>query len=428
MVFQQKLLFSTLSLIFTVFAVLLVKEAEAQFGTRFSLSIGEEYNDNIFFEKEKEHDFITSISPTLSLFYGPPGHPIPTFTANLTPVGEIFARHSENTNFGDNVRFDAGYTYYYSPRLTLHASDVLRRLGKTRTGGQAISPPSLPATALPPPGEPRPPPSSQKVADFVSRGEELTNNFSLQGAYRYDPNIDFLADYDLGYTSFIDRGGNEVSHSVGVRTVYKRGEEHNLNLGYRISIIKSRNGDHNIVHNVDVGDDYFSLLKIQLTPTLTVSARTGVALNTGDEGPSVANSTNVTLTKVWETASLDVGVNKGLTPSLGISGISDTTSFFTNFKVRLTEFLTGIARVEYSLFDTDDVNFNTFQASAELRYRITNWLSSNLRYAHGWRDAGAGADSTDLLTRSKINSNSVLLGFTTYFNIWPNFGLAPVRP
>jgi hypothetical protein len=33
---------------------------------------------------------------------------------------------------------------------------------------------------------------------------------------------------------------------------------------------------------------------------------------------------------VWETASLAAGVRKGLTPSFGVSGLSDTTFFFAS--------------------------------------------------------------------------------------------------
>ena len=45
----------------------------AAFASQFSLSVGEQYSDNIFFEKKKEHDFVTIITPTLTLFYAPAG-------------------------------------------------------------------------------------------------------------------------------------------------------------------------------------------------------------------------------------------------------------------------------------------------------------------------------------------------------------------
>ena len=399
-----------------VCSLLLQRDALAAVASQFSLSVGEEYNDNIFFTKDKEHDFITHIFPTFSLFYAPAGQTVPVFTADFTPIGQIFADHSEESNFGDNIRFRTSYIYRYSPRVTFHAADTLRRLGQTRTafGDEFLT--GSPGFNLSP--------QSQELDDFISRGDQLTNRFSLGARYEHTPNLSFTGDYDFGYTTFLDAGGRDLSHSVGARGFYRWREEHNLHAGYSISIIKSRNGDDNIVHNFDIGDDYFSSLKIDLSPTLTILTSAGVGLNSNSSGPGISGRVNVTAIKIWERATLRAGVRKGLTPSFGVGGISDTTSFFTAFNIRITEFLTGIAAVDYSLYDTDDVNFNTFQASTGLQYRFTSWLSSTLGYAHRRRDAGSGAASTDLLEQGTVNSNSVFLFFTSRFDVWPSIGLA----
>jgi hypothetical protein len=398
-------------------------EVGAGFASRFSLTLGEEYNDNIFFEEKKEHDFITWINPTLSLLYAPIGQTQPIFTADLTVAGQIFAQHSEESNFGDNIILNTGYTYFHSPRLTLYTTDSLRRRSATRSGEFGGSEPP-PPTSLPPPGSVGGLPASQRLGDFIGNGEELSNYFALRGAFTYNRNINFVGDYGFGYTAFVDRGGNEISHRAGVRGVYKWNVEHNLHLGYSVEVINSRDGDTSVIHNLDAGDDYFSAFRILLDPTLTLTASTGVAINVGGKGPKVVNRTNVALTKLWERASLSLGVYKGLTPSFGVSGVSDTTSFFTGLKVRLTERLTGFGKVEYSMYDTDDVNFNTFTASTGLSYGFTSWLSGNLKYTHRRRDAGAGAATTDLLTSSKINGSTVFLALIATFDIWPNLGFA----
>jgi hypothetical protein len=138
----------------------------------------------------------------------------------------------------------------------------------------------------------------------------------------------------------------------------------------------------------------------------------------------VANNSTVTITKLWETAQLNGGLRKGLTPSFGVSGISDTTSFFTNFNLRLSEKLSTNATADFSFFDTDDVNFKTFQAGVGMQYLFNSWLSADLRYFFNWRDSGAGANSTDLLEKGVVKSNNVLLFFTITFDVWPNVGLA----
>jgi hypothetical protein len=40
-----------------------------------------------------------------------------------------------------------------------------------------------------------------------------------------------------------------------------------------------------------LGDDFFSNYQIQLSPTLTLTASTGISLNAGNNGPPVANNT-----------------------------------------------------------------------------------------------------------------------------------------
>src|SRR6188474_1511822 len=72
----------------------------AAFASQFSLGVGEEYNDNIFFSKKKDHDFISTLSPTLSFFYAPAGQIEPTATLSIGSLGEFYARHSELNNFG----------------------------------------------------------------------------------------------------------------------------------------------------------------------------------------------------------------------------------------------------------------------------------------------------------------------------------------
>jgi hypothetical protein len=177
-----------------------------------------------------------------------------------------------------------------------------------------------------------------------------------------------------------------------------------------------------VIHNFDIGDDYFTGYSIQLTPTLSLAASSGVSLNTGNSGPRVANSTNITITKLWEKAQVNGGLRKGLTPSF-VSGISDTLDFFTNFNWRLTENISTSSSVNFSHFDTKDVNFKTFQASLSFQYLLASWLSSALSYNFSWIDSGPGANSTDLLQRGIVKSNSVFISATTRFDVWPNIGL-----
>ena len=413
----------SLAVFVLIFGIFSYRNAEAQFSSQFSLSVGEEYNDNIFFTKQRDHDFVTHITPSLTLLYHTGGETSPRLRLDISPTGQIYARHSELNNFGRNFNLGGGYSYYYSPRLTFQLTETLQLRGDTRTAGvgreqdirQISTPTQPPAQGLP---------ASQTLGDFVSNGDTLANRFAIYGRYLFAPDITISGEFNTGYTAFIDQGGNELSHAFALRGIYNWRQEHNLHAGYTLAIIKTRDGEDNVVHNFDFGDDYFSNTKFQLTPTLTLAFSSGISFNAGGDGPRVANNSSLNLTKVWETATFTLGGRKGLTSSYGISGISDTTTFFTTFNMRITERLSGNVGADYSLFDTDDVKFNTLQANAGLQYAITHWLCSSLSYSHRRRDSGAGSSNTDLLTRGNVYSNSVFVAISANFDVWPSMGIA----
>ena len=397
----------------------------AAVASQFSLLLGEQYSDNIFFSKEKEDDFVSIITPTLTLLYAPSGQIAPTLTLNISSSGEIYGRHSELNNFGDNINVNGGYTYQYSPRVNFHVSNRFRRQGATRlaeSGGSGEF--ETGQTSPPPVGGVSSPSPSDRLENFISRGNQLTNSFNLHGRYLYRPDLTITAGYTNRLAKFLDAGGTDVFHTIGTRAVYNWRRDHNLHAGYSISILDSRTTKSSVIHNLDFGDDYFTNYNLQLTPTLSLTTSTGLSLNLGSEGPRVANNTRITFTKLWETADWNVGVFKGLTPSFGVAGVSDTTSFFSNFNLRLTDRLSTQANANFSLFDTEDVNFKVLQAGAGAQYLLTSWLSSNLNYYFNWSDSGAGATGSDLLNPGSVRSNVVFLSVTLLFDLWPNIGLA----
>lgn len=419
------LAFRCLAAFVPIFSIFLCKNSAAQFASRFSLSIAEEYNDNIFFSKQREHDFITNITPTFTLLYQPPVASASPFTLNISPTGQIFALHPKQNNFGDGLNINGGYNYQYSPRLSFNVMEAFQTIGRTQTGpvgGSSFN--QLPLTPTAPAG-PGVPISSQNLASFIPNGRTLNNQLSLSGAYLFAPDITISGGYANSFINYLDQGGTDFGHSIGIRGSYRWRQEHNLHVGYTLSIFKSRNnGDDGVVHNINIGDDYFSSTQIQLTPTLTLGFSTGISLNTSGQGPRIANNTNVQLTKIWERASLTASVRKGLTSSQGVSGISDTIDFTTSFNILLTERLSGYAGADYSFFNTDDVNFKPFRAYGGLQYGITSWLCSGARYTHRRLFSGAGGQNTVLQTQGNVYGNSLFLFLTASFDVWPNFGLA----
>src|SRR5690242_1614432 len=393
----------------------------AAFASQFSFTTGEEYNDNIFFSKDKEHDFITFFTPTLTLLYAPEGQVIPALYAEISPSYQIYARNSNLNNF-DNVSAKAGYLYQYSPRLSFRLSDIFYNQGETRTQYLFGQDQFLTGSTSTPPIESVAPPVSQNLTQLTP-GKELTNLVSLQASFLYRNDIRFTGGYENQFNNFTDAGGSDIFHEVHAGGIYNWKQDHNLHAGYRVSIYNLHNGDSGVIHNFDLGDDYFTNYELQLTPTLSLAASSGHSVNTG-KGPGVANNTSITITKLWETAQVNGGVRKGLTPSYGVSGISDTTSFFTYLNWQVTENLRTNSFAVFSLFDTSDVNFKSFQGGLGVQYLFTSWLSTGLNYRFGWVDGGSGANKTELLQKGVVKQNIAFLSLTTRFDVWPNIGLA----
>ena len=388
-----------------LFALLLVQHAEAQSTGGFSLSVSEEYNDNIFFSESKDSDFITTITPAWSLLYVPPGRETHTFMANISTQLQIYAENSDENNFADNASINGSFQYQYSPRLSFQILDEFRRVGETRTSTTDFG--------------------IASQASLVNSGQLANNSFSVDGNFLYSPNLSFTGGVSLESLHFLDEGGTDITNGIRIRGNYKAGQNHSFFAGYTLEYFEPRNGEGTVVHNFDFGSDYFSNYEIQLTPTLTFSASGGIS--TGSRGVRPRGS--LILTKLWPAASVTAGLRSSVTSSLGLSGLSQstddsglsqTTVFFSSASISFTEYLTGISAANFSHFDTLDSeaeSFNVFQARVGVQYLITSWLSSDLTYTYRWRDRGSTGEGV-------VNSNSMTLFLTSHFDIWPNFGLS----
>jgi len=418
------------------------EDAKAAVAGGISLGVGEEYNDNIFFSNEKkdknESDFITHIVPTFTFSYAPFGSAVPTLNASLSTSGEIYAHNSDQNNFGKNIISNIGYTYRATPRLAFYFGDSFRREGSTRTIGLEAfaAPPELPTTPtqLMPGGGFVALPTFQEIGDLVTKGSNVSNFIFADGRYLYSPNITFSGWYSTGYTN--TGGTGEVANTIGFRGMYNWRSVHNFHAGYYVTILtsnshtgknsNSRSTHTDVIHNIDLGDDFFSALKINIDPTWTISATGGVGINTSGDGPAVGLNANITMIKLWERAVLNMTVRRGFTGTAGISsGPALTTSISTGFGIRITPYLNGFLGTEYSLSDTQDSDtLKVFRGGGGLQYWITNWLSSSLWYGYRFRDVGGNIKNTSIASAGRVSGNAVVLTASIYFDAYPNFRLS----
>ena len=437
-------------------------QAVARFASRFSLSVGEEYSDNIFFSEKKTHDFVTVITPALHFIYEPQFRLNSRLTVDVNAPAEIYVRHEEQTNIGDRFSLRTRYYYPYSQNLTFSLTDDVCRIGQTRLGdfdegleggfgggglGRYGGGSNLPGGISGVGGSSSfgdvgggsgcggggrilggfgrdDPGSVLSTNDLITTGDTLSNNFNVSSHFLYSQNLSFNVGYFWQYQTFFDIGGKEDSHAVEVEGKYRLWRLHNLKARYRLKLLRTRDGKRRVLHDVDVGDDFFSSRQINLTPTLSIRGATGLALGSKGNGFNLHHKLDVALVKLWRTAVFSVGVQRQLTGSFGVSGPSYTTDFFSQYAIQVTRRLVGFAAASYSLYDTEGVDFTTFQAVGGFQYWLTNWMSANLVYSYRRLNPDGDNRESDILQATTIDGNSVVLSIAMYFDIWPNIGLA----
>jgi hypothetical protein len=270
----------------------------------------------------------------------------------------------------------------------------------------------------------------------VVPGKRLDNETTASAGFIASAALTLRGSYCWQYLDFFDAGARETAHSIEFAGAYRRWQQHRMRARYTLSILQLSDGRQSLVHDFEVGDDYLRLHEIRLTPTLTLSLAGGVMLLTTGEGGGqtgsggshgskfrLENKFDARLTKVWEASLLEIGARRGLTTSFGISGPSFTTSFFGHFTTTFTRRLHGSIEAGYSLYDTGDAKFATLDSFATLQYRLTKWLSAGLVYTYRRLDPRAGATGRDFLSHGVTSGQSVLVGFTVTFDIWPDVRL-----
>lgn len=435
--------------------------AAARFASRFSMSAGEEYNDNILFSENKTHDFVTVLTPALHFLYQPEFRSNALLTVDLNSPAEIFARHSELTNIGDRFSLRSRFHYPYSPRLSFSLIECVGRIGRTRLGGGVDSQRGgnfqtgqffggssgiggsggftnwggrggfggdrggdcgglggLSGLGRSSPG------SVLSTNELVTSGDTLTNDFELYSSFSYSSNLTFDGRYRWRYKAFFDAGGKEDSQELEAAGRYRLWPQHTLRVRYRFQLLRTRNGKSSTIHDFDVGDDFYGSRQINLTPTLWILASTGLSVGT-ENGFRLRHNLDISLVKIWRTAVFIVGARRQLTGSFGVSGPSYTTDLFTNYTIQLSRRWTAFAAAAFSIYEVDGPDFETFQALAGMQYWLTSWMSANLVYNYRRLDPGKeGVRQSEILRGSITEGNSIVVSLSAYFDIWPNVGFA----
>ena len=368
-----------------------------------SLSLSEQYNDNVFFDDRGVDDFVTSIHEGLSLSYQRPRLSLSLSTGNSS---QLYARQTQENSATGAQYGTLTAASQPSERLSLSLSDTMTRVDRTRNS-------AAPGSAPIPPGTEQPPPEAQ-ASVLLSRGSALTNSFFGSASYLLAPRWTGGVTYSNSLSDFSDPGGSDITNRTGLSLGYAWRPTTSISAFYSYSRFDTQNFPHTQSHNPGLGFSH------QFDPTWSLSASSGVyvrsPLASGRGVPTEVGPTfNVTATKLFARGSAFGGAAQQITTSGGVAGASTTLSAFLGYQTQLLEKVSGSLNGTYGHFDTDQTTYEFVTASAALSVSFWRYFRGGLSYSYRWRDS---TQATTTTTAGVVDGNLVQLYVSASYPVW----------
>jgi hypothetical protein len=363
------------------------------------LSVSEQYNDNVFFDDRNEEDFITSITPAATLVYQ---RPLLSASLSGATSGQIYARQTAENRFAESQSGVLLATYRASPRLNLRLADGVTHVRRTRTGDVE---PLAEAPPEPPPEGEDPGPAPQ-VATLLPRGSALSNFFNTGVSYALAPRWSTSASYQHSYSDFTDPSGRDVVHRARGSLGYTLRPDLSTSLSYAYSRfdLNEETASDTESHSINAGAGY------QIDPYWSASASAGVFINRplgstdGTIDDRIGPLFSVTLARLTERGSFQIGAAQNITTSAGVAGLSQTRSAFGQYQARLTESLNGRVGVRYSNFDTNTVDYDLLVVTAGISMPFWRYFNAGVTYVYRYRDS---SQTTARIEQGTVDGNLV---------------------
>ena len=369
-----------------------------------SVSVSEEYNDNIFFDDRHTEDFVTSIHTGLSLSYERPRLTMSLSSGNSS---QIYARQTHENSPTNGQNGSLTMSYRASERLTLSLADTVTRVVRTRTG----STPQGPAFFSPTGQQPGP---DTQASTLLSRGSALSNFFTGAASYRLAPRWTSAMTYSHTLSDFSDPGGSDLTNSAGLSLGYLWSPTTTVSASYSYSRFDTEDVPHTQSHNPGFGVSH------QFDPTLSLSASAGVFVN-GPLRSGLGVSTrigptwNLALTKLFEHGSLAAGGGQQITSSAGVAGASETRSAYLSYQMQLLERLSGSLSGTYGHFDTRQTTYQFVTATAGLSMTFWRYVTAGVSYSYRWRDNSRATSTT---SAGEMHGNIVQAYVSVSYPVW----------
>ena len=320
-----------------------------------SISVSEEYNDNLFFNnQDRQRDFITGFSPTITLFVNRPSYQV---NGGYSFTAELYERESRLNNALNRQNFFGTGLYRATPRLTLTASETYAVNRSTNLV------------------------ASQGFA--TGRQESLSNTFGPGLTYQMTPgtSLSLVATYGLlRFKGAASDGAGTArdSDTYGLQSSLAHELTPRLTgtIGYGFTYLNVQEEDNSTTHTPTVGGSY------RLTPTLTGSVSGGPAITElgGETFVSPAATASLVQGLAFGSASAryarSVSAAGGFGGTTDIQSISGTLTLPTLQRGLLVVFDTTYSTAEsVSSRQTQQVDVKALTLNLQVTYQIASFAS-----------------------------------------------------
>jgi len=264
-----------------------------------SISVSEEYNDNLFFNnQDRQRDFITGFSPTITLFVNRPSYQV---SGGYSFTAELYERESRLNNALNRQSFLGSGLYRATPRLTLTASETYAVNRNTNLV------------------------ASQGFA--TGRQESLSNTFGPGLTYQMTPGTSLSLGATYGVLRFkgaaTDGAGTASdSDTYGLQSSLAHVLTPRLTgtIGYGFTYLTVQGQDNSTTHTPTLGGSY------RLTPTLTGSVSGGPAITELGGETFVSPAATASLVQGLAFGSASARYARSVSAAGGFGGTTDSQS------------------------------------------------------------------------------------------------------
>ena len=343
-----------------------------------SISVSEEYNDNIFLDNTiKQSDFITGFSPALSLIVNQPWWEL---KAGYSFTAEIYAKESRFNDALSRQYFVGSALFRPTQGLILTLSDSFANDRSTNVTAQVST----------------------------GRQESWSNTFAPGLTYQMTPRASLSLGASYTVLRFLGQGSGLDSDNYGFLSNVGYAFTPRLSgfIGYNFNYIDLEVGDNSQTHNPALGFGY------QVTPTLSVTLSGGPAITLIAGDTFVTPAGTVAITQLFRWGSIGLQYTRGVTPAGGFGGSSDTQS--VSATVTVATWLQGLFvsfSPAYSTSESVDdrdpnrVDVQAFTLTLAAYYQLARYVSlfGGYTFLHQ-RTGGASSQQVD------VDQNRVRVG------------------